>query len=329
MATKSKYNPDHLYQQVTDAIIERMENGLVPWRMPWARAKEVPPQNLLNGNQYKGVNFFLTLMCNYEYNYFLTFRQVKEYSEKKNPNHETEPWHVLKGSKALPIVFWSFVYKCSETGKKVERKGPGRYERADGMALPGAMVEAIPFLKLYKVFNVAQTNIPVEMYANPEEKPKGNVSLEERIEQAEKVLAGMPNPPEYVDGKGRAYYQRATDQLGMPEKERFVSIEHYYSTKFHELTHSTGHPKRLDRVDEMGQTFGDNNYCKEELVAELGAAFLCAVSGINQPVIDNQAAYLKGWLERLKDDNRLFLSAASKAKQAAKYILGEAETSVL
>jgi antirestriction protein ArdC len=175
-------------------------------------------------------------------------------------------------------------------------------------------------LRYYSVFNVEQ--------CDGIEYPKPDVPTFEftPIERAEQIVAGMPNKPEITSGGDSAYYRPSLDQVNMPPKERFERPEYFYDTLFHELTHATGHESRLNRKgvadkDEHSQ-FGSDPYAREELVAEMGASFLCGHAGIVERTIDNSAAYIGHWLEQLKQDPRLVIVAAGQAQKAADYILG-------
>jgi antirestriction protein ArdC len=133
----------------------------------------------------------------------------------------------------------------------------------------------------------------------------------------------MPNAPALNHGGALAFYRPATDTVQMPTRETFDNPEAYYSTLFHELTHSTGHQKRLNRPTLTDlQPFGSTNYSKEELVAELGAAFLCAQAGIENATVNRNASYIAGWLRALENDRRMVILAAAQAQKAADYILG-------
>src|SRR5206468_8569946 len=134
----------------------------------------------------------------------------------------------------------------------------------------------------------------------------------------------LPQGPALRHGEARAYYQPLPDVVNMPERRLFPKAEHYYSVLFHELTHSTGHGSRLDRATLRDLlAFGDTNYSKEELCAEMGAAYLCGVAGIANETVDNSAAYIAGWLSTLRNDPRLVIAAAAQAQKAADYILGQ------
>jgi antirestriction protein ArdC len=145
------------------------------------------------------------------------------------------------------------------------------------------------------------------------------------IDAAENIAVGYAGGPMVThDGGQKAFYRPLTDTIHLPEKTRFASVEEYYSTLFHEHSHSTGHSSRLDRkLDTDPKPFGSADYGKEELIAEMSAAFLCSHAGIQPRVIDNQAAYLAGWLKKLKQDKKLVISAAGQAQRAADWIRGE------
>src|SRR4029077_16399657 len=137
------------------------------------------------------------------------------------------------------------------------------------------------------------------------------------------IVKGMPNPPAYEQDFRAAYFP-SQDTVTMPSRTAFVSQAEYYSTLFHELTHATGHAKRLGRDGfDVPQQFGSESYSKEELIAEMGSAMLCGLAGIEQSTLANSAAYLKSWIARLKADSKLVISAASAAQKAADYIRGE------
>jgi antirestriction protein ArdC len=172
-------------------------------------------------------------------------------------------------------------------------------------------------LRFYHVFNAAQCDglgnhpVPIEAPANVVSKP-------------DEIVAHMPQPPLIKHGMTRAYYSPHEDCIGLPARERFEREEEYYSTLFHELVHATGHETRLKRVTLTESAgFGSNPYCKEELIAEMGAAFLCGQAEIVERTIDNTAAYLKGWLEQLRSDKTLIVQAAAQAQKAADFILGK------
>jgi antirestriction protein ArdC len=285
-----------VYQVITDRIIGLLEKGVVPWQKPWQGGEQMP-RNLISGHEYRGVNVFLLHAMSYKSPYWLTFNQARELGG-----------HVKKGERACPVVFW----------KRLQVEAPGE---PDGKKI-------IPFLRYYSVFNVAQCeDIPADKI------PVLNGGQREHcpIQAAESIVAAMPKKPEIKHGGGRACYTPNLDCVIMPLPETFRSGQDYYSVLFHELTHSTGHASRLNRngVGSSGgewSAFGSTPYAREELVAEMGAAFLAGHAGIVERTLDNSAAYLQSWLARFKDDNRLIVQSAAAAQKAADFILGKVFT---
>ncbi|MEQ8786232.1 MAG: zincin-like metallopeptidase domain-containing protein [Pirellulaceae bacterium] len=275
-----------VYQIVTDRIIEQLEKGTVPWRRPWG-GRAAMPRNLVSGKAYRGVNVFL-LGCNgYESPFWLTFKQAKALGGS-----------VRKGEKGSPIIFW----------KQWER------ESADGD------IDKIPVLRYYTGFHVSQCDgIPADKIP-PIEQPAHDFAP---IDRCERVVRGYGGRPTIRHEFARAFYRPNDDLVGMPRQTAFTSPEEYYSTLFHELTHSTGHAKRLNRKEiDTAVSFGSQDYGREELVAEMGAAFLCGVCGIETATLDNSAAYVAGWLKAIKRDTKLVVLAAAAAQRAADLILG-------
>src|SRR5260370_608013 len=182
----------------------------------------------------------------------------------------------------------------------------------------GTEVKSKPFLlRFYHVFNVEQTEGIADKLGLTGASPRVP-----DLEQCEAIVSGMPNPPKR-EQDSRAWYRPSSDTVGMPARGLFTSPEEYYSTLFHELTHSTGHSSRVGREGiEQLNTFGSESYSKEELVAEMGAAMLCGVTGIAPSTVQNSASYLQSWIARLRGDNKLLVSAASAAQKAADYIRG-------
>ncbi len=176
-------------------------------------------------------------------------------------------------------------------------------------------------MRYYTVFNVAQCeNISAGKMPITTETIHNHM---DKIKQCERIIDTWKDKPEVRHGKQKACYMPFSDLVHMPALESFIHSEEYYSTLFHELTHSTGHEKRLNRqgITEIAP-FGTPLYSKEELVAEMGAAFLCGFAGIEHATIDNSAAYIQGWLMKLKNDKKLIIIAATRHKKAANYILG-------
>lgn len=275
-----------VYEEVTDRIIAALEQGTVPWRRPWVASADAH-RNPVSGTEYRGINPFLLDMTAWERGYqvpqWVTFKQAI-----------AQGGCVRKGEKSTLVIFWRMLKgKDKTTGEE----------------------RSIPMLRHYRVFNVDQVDgLDIEQ---PE------MAAFDPIKRADQIIAAMPNAPHIGHGGNRAFYAPAMDTVQLPKREQFVSADAYYSTAFHELTHSTGHESRLNRTEVAGAThsFGSDTYAREELVAELGAAMVGAKAGI-APQTDQSAAYIAGWLKALKNDRKLLVSAAGRAQRAADYIAG-------
>ncbi len=275
-----------VYEIVTEQVIKQLESGVAPWRKPW-RAE--PPRNLVSGKMYRGINPLLLASQGYGSQYWVSYNQASKLGG-----------HVRAGEKSSIVTFWNI-------GEERMVRGADGTER-----------KSKPFLlRYYRVFNVEQTEGLADRLGLGNATPRVP-----SIDGCEAIVKGMPNAPR-MEQDGRAWYRPSTDTVGMPSKSLFHSSEEYYSTLFHELTHSTGHASRVGREGiEVLNTFGSESYSKEELIAEMGAAMLCGVTGIAPATIENSAAYLQSWINRLKGDNKLLVSAASAAQKAADYIRG-------
>ena len=274
------------YQVITDRMISLLEQGVVPWHKPWAAGGGGCPKNLVSGKAYRGSNVFILACSGYESPYWLTYKQARK-----------RGGYVRRGQKGTQVVFWKFL--------EVEDPGTGKAKK-------------IPMLRHYTVFNAEQ--------CGGVNAPESASTLEhgfDPIARAEEVVEEMPGRPEVRHGEPRAFYRLSDDLVNMPKRERFSRPEEYYSTLFHELTHATGHSTRLGRLkgDSGTASFGSGSYSREELVAEMGAAFLSGDAGIVNATIDNSAAYIAAWLRRLRDDKKLVIMAAAQAQKAADYIL--------
>jgi antirestriction protein ArdC len=275
------------YQIITDRITKLLEEGVAVWQKPW-NSQAGMPRNLFSQREYRGINVWMLGAQSYASPFWSTFKQAQQAGGT-----------VRKGEKSTPIVFWKVgVGEDEETGK----------------------VRRSFLLRHYSVFNAAQ----LDGIAIPQ-LPEDVVYEHTPLEQCEKVVTNYPLRPTILHGDSRAYYRPSTDSIHMPDMALFEVRERYYSTLFHEMTHSTGHKDRLNRstlVDAV--RFGDRSYAKEELIAEMGAAYLCGVTGIANETVDNSAAYLKGWLKCLRDDPKMLVQAAGAAQKAVDHILNRA-----
>ena len=277
------------YEVITNKIIEKLEQGTVPWHRPWSTEM---PKNLVSKRSYRGINVFMLGSTGYANPYWLTFKQSKALGG-----------HVCKGEKSTPVVFWKWLER--------EQENP---ETGDTETVN------VPLLRYYKVFNVEQCDgIPKDKIP-----PLENARDFHPIEQAETVVQDMPQRPIIKHKAAQAYYQPSTDTVHMPPAEVFTGDAEYYSCLFHELTHATGHESRLKRLNtDKLAPFGSRDYSQEELVAEMGAAFLCGHCQIENQTLDNSAAYIQGWLRKLKNDKRMVVFAAAQAQKASDFILNQ------
>ena len=286
-----------VYQTVTDRIIASLKAGVIPWEKPWQSPRfsgDPFPRNFRTGKPYRGINVMLLWSCDFSSPFWLTFNQAKELKGS-----------VRKGEKGTQIVFYK---QLIDSEKKDDEQTDDAERRA-------------PFVLTYHtVFNVEQCDgltLPeIEQPIRPNE-----IEIDETCEA---IVGGWSNRPSLhltSETEYRAYYRPSTDSVHMPARGRFVDAPHYYSTLFHELIHSTGHESRLNRI--FGAHFGDDLYSKEELVAEMGAAFLCAIAGIaNENTDRNTTAYIQNWISKLEEDSRLIVHAAANAQRAVDSILG-------
>jgi antirestriction protein ArdC len=283
-----------IYTRVTNRIVEQLEQGIRPWMRPWSAehaAGRITRPLRSTGEPYKGINILQLWasaeIAGYACPIWLTFQQAKELGG-----------FVRKGEHGSPVVYAS-------TFKKKDQAEDGQEVEAE-----------IPFLKEYTVFNVEQVEgLPERFYALAEP-PKEKI---ERIEHAERFFTNTGAKIEY--GGNRAYYAIEADYVRMPPFETFRDSESHAATVAHELTHWTRHPSRLDR-DLGRKRFGDEGYAFEELVAELGSAFLCADLQITPEIREDHAAYIHEWLKVLKDDKRAVFTAASHASKAVDFLHG-------
>lgn len=281
----------NIYEEITNRIIEQLEKGNIPWHKPWTGVMS-GAYNRVSRKPYSLLNQML-LKHDGEY---ATYKQWSELGGK-----------VKKGEKAEIVVFWKILQVEEAKDGKVEKK-------------------SIPLLKYINVFHISQID-GVE--------PKDMKPVEHNpIEEAEQIKADYADREHLVIKEivtDRAFYSPSKDYIQVPCKEQYKDVMEFYSTLFHEMVHSTGHRDRLGRLDLNAKlaSFGSEEYSKEELIAEIGAAFLMNHIGIETAkTFKNSAAYIQNWLQVLRNDNKFIVSASSKAEKAMKYILDGKDNSV-
>ena len=297
---KEKVN---VYQMVTDKVIEQLEKGIIPWQKPWSGAG-LADGGAISYKTRKPYSLLNQMLLGREGEY-LTFKQIKDLGG-----------NIKKGAKAGIVVFFT----TTTIGKKKEIDEDG-----NEIITEVTNIYNFPILKHYHVFHIDDTEgIPSkieEVIPDDTLKP---------IEKAENVINGYLSREKklkFQNNKpsGDAYYSPSQDKVVVPMLSQYQIVEEYYSTTFHELTHSTMPEYRCNRrgSENLIAAFGGDSYSKEELVAELGSAMICNAIGIdNEKAFRNSVAYINGWLSRLKNDNKFIVWASSKAEKAAKYIMG-------
>jgi antirestriction protein ArdC len=293
MSRPDQTRPD-IYARVTDAIVADLERGVRTWIKPWSAehlAGRISRPLRHNGEPYSGINVILlwseAVSRGFNAPNWMTFRQALALGG-----------HVRKGEHGATVVYANRITRTEtdDHGQDVERE--------------------IRFLKAYTVFNVDQVEgLPPHFYATAEPQ----LESAQRIAHADDFFSGLG--ADIRQGGDRAYYAEHPDYVQMPPFECFADPESYYATLAHECTHWTKHPSRLDR--DFGRSrWGDEGYAREELVAELGAAFLCADLGLELTPRDDHAAYIGHWLKVLRDDKRFVFTAAAHAQRAADFLHG-------
>lgn len=274
----------NVYQIVTDRIISELENGRIPWEKPWTGVR-TGAYSRSTGRPYSILNQML-LRKPGEY---LTYKQAREVGGC-----------VREGEKSSIVVFWKplEVTEKDKDGKLVKK--------------------FVPLLKYFNVFHIDQCEGVAPKYVPENFTPVDPIAEAEAILTDYSLRSGCRIFHEKQD---RAFYRPSTDEIHLPLREQFPKIAEYYSTAFHEAVHSTGHESRLNRLSKDAH-FGNEEYSKEELIAEIGAAITMNELGIEtHGSFRNSVAYIQSWLRALKDDNRLIVSAAGKAEKAVKLIL--------
>jgi antirestriction protein ArdC len=218
---------------------------------------------------------------------------------------------VRKGAHSQIVVFWKVdqIPNADSDGDSEEMEADDKTRRRF-------------VLRYYRLFNLEQCELPQAVF---DKLPKIDTHQHDPIEAAERIIAGMPNPPEIQRAGSKALYSSITDRVTLPPRELFISAEEEVATRLHEYSYATGSPKRLNRKSiTEAAPFGSPTYSFEELIAEMSAAYLCTEAGISPAVLANQAAYIQGWLAKLRSDKRMVVAAAAQAQRAADYILNAA-----
>ena len=282
--------PHDLYTSITARIVSALEAGLAPWVRPWSEDVDSFAMNAGTRRPYRGINALLLSLeatsQGYPLNRWLTYRQATELGGQ-----------VERGARGTTVVLWRL--------RKVAATADA-YPAPDESDVPERV---IPLLRAFTVFNLAQVEgVPATLKATQR-------CTWEPEARAEELL--LRSGATVRHGGSRAFYRPGDDEIHLPPKRVFPAADRYYGTALHELTHWSSHPSRCNR--QLGQRFGDDAYAAEELIAEMGAAFLCAYCRIDGEL--HHADYLASWLKVLRQDKRAIFVAATRAQQAADYIL--------
>ena len=292
-----------VYSIVTERVLRMLEQGTVPWKRPWRGGAAGVPRSLASGKPYRGINPFLLAAAGYDSPYWLTWNQAKKLGGR-----------ILEGEARnhAPVFFWKWLEVSDDQG-----------HRDEGQDEPTEPARRVPLFRYFRVYNLRQCKVPAERLPDD-----AFPSVQEReipvLEVCERIAMGYRRGPSVAHTSGaRAFYRPSEDAVHLPPRGHFDSAEEFYSTLFHELGHSTGHPTRLAR-ESLTKThhFGDHSYSQEELVAEFCAAFLCGTAGIEERTLVNSTAYIDSWHRVLKMHPKWLATAAQQAQKAADLILG-------
>ena len=294
------------YERTTQRLIELLKTGTVPWKQAW-HSRTGPPKNGVSKKPYRGLNVFILSVTAYTSPWWFSPRQANELG-----------MYIRKGEKVSWISFWM---------RYVPKQKDPDDDPIDSLFEEPEDDRVRLVSRFYRVVNLAQLagdGVQAFREKHPEDTPP--LRPHNPTAACEAVLTNMPDPPEIRFGLYNPSYNFRDDVISMPKPETFTSAEEYYGTLYHELCHSVGHPRRLNRRGaDTSVPFGTPAYSREELVAEMGAALLCAETGIDTPTIANQAAYLKGWANALSDDPKAVFTAAAQAQKTADFILGRSQ----
>ena len=264
------------YNKLYDDISNKIIDKLKDGVLPWRKSwTSGVCRNLITNNVYRGMNYLNLCFEDFPSPYYLTYLQCKD-----------KGGSVLKGSKSRSIIYWKIT--------DIEE---------------GDAIRKVPFLRLSNVFNLSQTTL----YKEVGQEEIGAAAPSPTPQQI--IINNMKNIPTIKNNFNRCYYNPVEDYISIPPINDFDTQEEYYSSLFHELAHSTGHPTRLNRFIE------NHNTAEEELVAELTASYLCAIAGISNTTLNNQVAYLDSWISTMEGDSTFIVKASNQAKQASEYLL--------
>lgn len=280
-----KLSTDEIYAQVTERMLAALEKGTVPWQKPWTGGYAFPRN--LSGRPYRGINALLLSLSGYGDPRWMTFNQLRK----------LDGVDLRKGEKATLVVLWKLFKVEDDEGEE----------------------KTVPMLRHFFVFNVEQCELAKDAEIKPWPKPAERQF--NPIEAAEAIFDGWEDSgdaPEARFNGSRAAYNAKRDEIIMPARNSFKTPSGFYSTLWHECIHATGHPARLARYE--ASRYASEAYSREELVAEMGTAFIAGFAGL-EGEFDNSAAYIKSWLRALKDDPKMVVWAAGRAQKAADRIL--------
>ncbi len=275
---------------IAQQIIDKLEKGIIPWKPTWILKT---PMNFVSKRPYTGINMLLLDNENYEYPYYLTFRQVSMLDA-----------HVKEGECGHIVTYMHHNEEKQDCDDDENLKSTNNKINTKKKA----------FLRYYRVWNISQTTLKFNLNTND--------SISSEVDLCAKIINSYKDCPDINHQEVIPCYNRVSDVVKIPKVQNFKNKEAYYSTLFHELIHSTGHQKRLKRKSLLeSHHFGSEEYSLEELVAEIGAYMLCSKAQISNLTNDNAIAYIQGWLNALKNDHQLIFTASRLAQEANNYIL--------
>ena len=281
-----------IFQTVTDKIIQKLEQGVIPWTDGLNSKTARFPTNFITNRAYRGINILMLWMDDFHSPYYATYKQINDAGG-----------YVKKGEKSSPVVYYHFVIRHRENNRKISLVDYNNLSNADK-----DVYNVKSYMRFYDVFNIEQTE------------GLSPVSKAVSVDYIENYSDG----PDIKHMACTPSYNPVKDMVYMPHRNDYQNDGHFYATLYHELVHSTGHASRLKRDDfHAPQSFRSESYSFEELVAELGTSFLLSHFNLyNEDLLDNSASYIKGWLSVFKSDNKVLFKAASEAQKAFDYILG-------